>query len=41
MSLGTDQWYTLAPIAEQYDVDMCGGHAENGTYHHHFYTSCY
>ncbi|KPH64655.1 hypothetical protein ADS77_05130 [Pseudoalteromonas porphyrae] len=28
------------PIAEQYDVDICGGRAANGEYHHHFYTSC-
>ena len=34
-------WYNLAPIAEQYDVDICGGHATTtGDYHHHFYTSC-
>ncbi|MEI8625269.1 YHYH protein [Pseudoalteromonas sp. B137] len=40
MSYGNNIWYTLAPIAEQYDVDVCGGHAANGEYHHHFYTSC-
>ena len=40
MSYGTNQWYNLAPIAEQYDVGICGGHAANGEYHHHFYTSC-
>lgn len=39
-SYGDNVWYTLAPVAEQYDVDICGGHAANGTYHHHFYTSC-
>lgn len=33
-------WQTLAPVAEQYDVDLCGGHAANGDYHHHFYSSC-
>lgn len=33
-------WQTLAPVAEQYDVDICGGHAANGDYHHHFYSSC-
>ncbi|MDF2180251.1 YHYH protein [Aliiglaciecola sp. CAU 1673] len=33
-------WYNLAPIAEQYDVDICGGHAAQGDYHHHFYSSC-
>ncbi|MEM8942716.1 MAG: YHYH protein [Pseudomonadota bacterium] len=40
MSFGNNVWYNLAPIAEQYDVDICGGHAANGEYHHHFYTSC-
>lgn len=34
-------WQTLAPAAEQYDVDICGGHAANGDYHHHFYSSCW
>lgn len=33
-------WYTLAPVAEVYDVDICGGHAANGEYHHHFYSDC-
>lgn len=33
-------WYNLAPIAEVYDVDICGGHAANGDYHHHFYSTC-
>ncbi|WP_046006344.1 YHYH protein [Pseudoalteromonas rubra] len=33
-------WQTLAPVAEQYDVDMCGGHAAQGDYHHHYYSSC-
>ncbi|WP_444943483.1 YHYH protein [Microbulbifer sp. ZKSA006] len=33
-------WHTLAPMAEVYDVDICGGHAANGDYHHHFYSSC-
>jgi hypothetical protein len=40
MSYGTNEWYNLAPIAEQYDVGICGGHAAGGEYHHHFYTSC-
>lgn len=40
MSYGANQWYNLAPVAEQYDVDICGGHAANGKYHHHQYTSC-
>ncbi|MFT7418580.1 MAG: hypothetical protein ACI9PX_000573 [Reinekea sp.] len=39
-SYGDKLWYNLAPIAEQFDVDICGGHAANGNYHHHFYTSC-
>lgn len=39
-SEGTGIWYNLAPVAESYDVDICGGHAANGEYHHHFYTSC-
>ena len=30
----------LAPLAEFYDVDICGGHAASGNYHHHGYTSC-
>ncbi|MCO1333254.1 YHYH protein [Microbulbifer sp. OS29] len=33
-------WHTLAPLAEVYDVDICGGHAANGDYHHHFYSDC-
>ncbi|WNZ57033.1 YHYH protein [Microbulbifer sp. JTAC008] len=33
-------WHTLAPMAEVYDVDICGGHAANGDYHHHFYSNC-
>jgi hypothetical protein len=40
MSYGNNIWYNLAPVAEQYDVDICGGHAAQGEYHHHFYTSC-
>jgi hypothetical protein len=40
MSEGDNLWYNLAPVAEQYDVDICGGHAAMGDYHHHFYTSC-
>jgi hypothetical protein len=41
MSYNTDgSWLNLAPVAEQYDVDICGGHSANGDYHHHFYTSC-
>lgn len=37
---GDGVWYNLAPVAEKYDVDICGGHAANGDYHHHAYTSC-
>ncbi len=33
-------WQTLAAVAELYDVDVCGGHAANGDYHHHFSTGC-
>ncbi|WP_444912092.1 YHYH protein [Microbulbifer sp. PAAF003] len=33
-------WHTLAPVAEMYDVDICGGHAARGDYHHHFYSDC-
>ncbi|MFT4940524.1 MAG: hypothetical protein ACI88A_003580 [Paraglaciecola sp.] len=41
MSYNNDgDWQNLAPVAEFYDVDICGGHAGNGNYHHHFYTSC-
>lgn len=40
MSEGDNLWYTLAPVAEQYDVDICGGHAARGEYHHHVYTRC-
>jgi hypothetical protein len=35
-----DTWHTLAPFAEVYDVDICGGHAANGEYHHHFHSQC-
>ncbi|MCG8609909.1 MAG: DUF4214 domain-containing protein [Pseudomonadales bacterium] len=34
-------WQTLAPFAEVYDVDICGGHAAQGDYHHHFYSACW
>ena len=40
MAYGNGVWYNLAPFAEQYDVDICGGHAAMGEYHHHFYTTC-
>lgn len=36
----TSTWYNVAPVAEQYDVDICNGHSANGAYHHHSYTSC-
>ncbi len=35
-----DIWHELAPIIEQYDVDICNGHARDGDYHHHAYSSC-
>jgi len=34
-------WQTLAPFAEVYDVDLCGGHSAAGDYHHHFYAACW
>ena len=40
MSYANGVWQNLAPVAEQYDVDICGGHAANGDYHHHFYSTC-
>lgn len=40
MSYGDGVWYNLAPVFEEYDVDVCGGHSANGEYHHHFYSSC-
>jgi len=33
-------WQNLAPEAELYDVDVCGGHAAGTDYHHHFYSAC-
>jgi len=33
-------WSNLATEFEAYDVDVCGGHAANGVYHHHFYSQC-
>jgi len=33
-------WQNLAPFAEHYDVDICGGHAAQGDYHHHFHSDC-
>lgn len=33
-------WSNLAPEAEVYDVDICGGHAAGTDYHHHFYSQC-
>lgn len=33
-------WSNLAPEAEAYDVDICGGHAAGTDYHHHLYSSC-
>ena len=37
---GEGVWTNLAPVAEQYDVDICGGHAAGVTYHHHSHPSC-
>lgn len=34
-------WNNLAPVFEQYDVDICQGHAQQqGNYHHHMYSGC-
>eukprot|EP01041_Mallomonas_annulata_P004291 gene4291-8530_t len=33
-------WTNLAPEMEQYDMDVCNGHAAMGTYHHHHYPKC-
>lgn len=34
-------WNNLAPVFEQYDVDMCEGHAQQqGDYHHHMFSVC-
>ncbi|NMH66342.1 YHYH protein [Shewanella salipaludis] len=34
-------WLNLAPVFEQYDVDICQGHAQQqGNYHHHMYSAC-
>lgn len=38
---GDGVWETIAPFAEVYDVDLCGGHAAQGDYHHHFYSECW
>lgn len=36
-----DVWHNLAPVFEQYDVDVCQGHAQQaGEYHHHMYSGC-
>ena len=37
---GQGTWYNLAAVAEIYDVDLCGGHAANGDYHHHANPNC-
>ncbi|HCS26330.1 MAG TPA: hypothetical protein DIW43_02685 [Spongiibacteraceae bacterium] len=38
---GQGTWNSLAGVAEQYDVDICGGHAQqDGEYHHHFHSQC-
>ncbi|MEM7343181.1 MAG: YHYH protein [Chloroflexota bacterium] len=34
-------WHNLAPEAEAYDLDICGGHAPpSGHYHHHTVPTC-
>ncbi|MCL1125682.1 YHYH protein [Shewanella surugensis] len=33
-------WQRNAPVFEQYDMDICSGHAANGDYHHHFNSEC-
>ncbi|WP_299008492.1 YHYH protein [uncultured Shewanella sp.] len=33
-------WQRNAPVFEQYDMDICSGHAANGDYHHHFNSQC-
>ena len=37
---GEGSWLILAPVAESYDVDICGGHAAGDTYHHHSPPGC-
>ncbi len=39
-SYDANSWFNLAPVAEQFDVDICGGHADQGEYIHHAYSSC-
>ena len=33
-------WHNMAPVFEANDMDVCGGHAANGDYHHHSYPPC-
>mgnify|MGYP000082205707 CR=1 FL=1 len=33
-------FHNLAMVAEIYDVDLCGGHAAQGEYHHHGLPNC-
>ena len=33
-------WHELAPVSEQYVVDICNGHALAGEYHHHAFSTC-
>lgn len=33
-------WQNVVGAFEKYDVDICGGHAANGAYHHHTYSQC-
>jgi hypothetical protein len=33
-------WWNTAMTFEQYDMDICTGHAAQGDYHHHSYSPC-
>lgn len=37
---GAGIWQNIAMAAEVHDLDICLGHAANGEYHHHSYSSC-
>lgn len=38
--MGDGDFQNLAAFAEQYDLDICSGHAANGEYHNHNYSQC-
>ena len=41
MSYGNQKvWLNAAPVFEQYDMDICTGHAAQGDYHHHHNPNC-